>query len=34
MNKTYQDLKKLNWFIIFISIGLFLAIMILLLISF
>jgi hypothetical protein len=34
MYKTDKDLKKINWFIIFISIGLMFAIMVLLLISF
>ena len=33
MNKSKNDLKKLNWFIIFISIGLLLALSVLLFIS-
>jgi hypothetical protein len=34
MNNSYRDLKKINWVIIFISVGLMLAIMVLLLLSF
>jgi hypothetical protein len=34
MNKSYHDLKKLNWSIIIISIGLLFAIIVLFLISF
>lgn len=34
MNKTDRDLKKINWAIILISIGLILAIIVLILVSF